>query len=78
MKNKFTPLHIELILHYHCACNPPINQHTAAVCDFTMELEELGLIRHSADSGSGYRCTDKGNVFCEKLCNTVLPVQVWQ
>ena len=78
MSKKFTPLHIELIIHYHCICKPPLNHDAPAVIEFTEELVNLGLINKDGTSGSGYRCTDKGNVFVEKICNTELPVQYWK
>jgi hypothetical protein len=78
MKNKFTPLHIELILHYHCCCNLWPQHDAPAVIEFTDDLLGMGLIVGDRESGSGYRTTERGGKFVEKLCNTEIPVQVWQ
>lgn len=74
---KFTPLHIELMIHYY-AVNEPLKQASApAVISFTADLIELGVIREDKDSGSGYSATDKGSAWVDKICSTPLPVQQW-
>ncbi len=74
----WTPLHIELMIHYRCcACRFP-RSNAPAVIDYTEQLESLGLIRETnTGEGGDYRATEKGEAFLELVCRTPLPQMAW-
>lgn len=75
---RWTPLHIELMLHY-CASNVRHPRaHAPAVADCTKELQKHGLIELTPDeSPVDYAATEKGKAFLELICQTPLPVRAW-
>ncbi len=59
---KTTPLHINLLIHYHCIRNPyPHCLRAPSVIQYTEELLNHGLIAADANP-SGYITTKKGAV----------------
>jgi hypothetical protein len=74
----WTPLHIELMIHYRCsACRFPRSD-APAVIDYTEQLKSHGLIRETTDDETGdYRATEKGEAFLELVCRTPLPQMAW-
>ena len=88
MKNKFTPLHISLLIHIYTRPTEVPHRSAPAVKQFLAELGSLGLIEKNGASLnwepsdrcyeiSGLEITDKGRAFMDKICNTPLPVQAW-
>lgn len=73
---KWTPLHIQLMLHYYAIASAVENSDAPAVLEYTQDLLKHGLIREGHYS-SKYNATEKGEKFVEKLCKTELPKQVW-
>ncbi len=73
---RWTPLHLELILHYRTKAGPFPQAAASAVVSYTKELLAHKLIEPANDK-SGYASTARGDAFVEILCNTPLPVQKW-
>lgn len=77
-----TPLHIEILLWYHCRAEPfairePEHARSTVVRDFRASLMKDNLIYESSTSGSGYTLTDRGKAFIEFILDTPLPVCKW-
>ena len=70
---RWTPLHIELMIHYHCSCAPIINADAPAVIEYTRHLLDDGLIISDEVRASGYTSTTKGEAFVSLLCRTPIP-----
>ena len=73
----WTPLHIELMMHYHCTPVALPNADAPVVVDYTSDLLKHGLIFVDRKCPSGYRSTDKGQAFIALLCRTPLPEMRW-
>ena len=75
MTIRFSPLHLELLLH---AYTKPVPWPDAT--PLTMEYQEhlfaAGLVRFS-NEGTYYECTDKGRAHCKQLLELPLPTQEW-
>lgn len=77
-----TPLHLKILLHYFCSTATVYGSHNHAhatsqsTLDYTAELNTMGLIEPS-DTPSGWKTTDRGDVFCRAVLATPLPVQKW-
>ena len=74
---KLTPLHIKLMIHCYLVSSPINNADAPAVIDHLDELLSYELIYSEPESGSGYKATDRGIAFVDKLCSTELPKQEW-
>jgi hypothetical protein len=74
---KFTPLHIELMLHYYCCCAEFRGADAPAVIEYTGHLEASDLIKSSFPSKAKYCATEMGEAFVKRICNTELPVRTW-
>lgn len=79
MDNKFTPLHIELMLHYHCSCAKLDNADAPSVVEYTQQLSQMGLIEFCKDHelNRAWGSTDKGKAFVEVICNVEVPRLAW-
>lgn len=74
----WTPLHIELMIHYCCSCSPFPRADAPAVIDYTRQLIECGLVEETADDPRrNYRATPMGEAFLELVCRTPLPRLAW-
>lgn len=73
----FTPLHIKLLLHYHCNCDPWPQSDAPAVSDYTQALVYFELVQPDSESGSGYITTERGKAHIKSLLTTPLPRQAW-
>lgn len=74
---RWTPLHIELMIHYRCSPARLTNQSAPAVVDYTADLHAHGLIEDDNSRESGWSATERGEAFIEALCRTQLPEKVW-
>ena len=77
-----TPIHINLILHHHCHCEPysKNNQDHAnsqAVNKFRQDLLDNGILVEDSESGSGYMTTEKGVALVRMLESTPYPKSKW-
>lgn len=77
-KHRYTPLHLQLLLHYHCSAEPyalydSLHANSPAVRSFRYDLEREGLLREDFQSGSGYATTRRGKAFIKTLLTTPLP-----
>lgn len=68
-----TPLHITLLIHYHCIAEK-FHPQSPSASEYTAELLKEGLIE-STDSPSGYQTTSRGKVHIEGLL--ALPFPQW-
>lgn len=71
-ENRFTPLHIRLMLHYRCIAAPyamhdPAHAGSPAVREFRCQLLELGLLVVANDE-VGFGVTLEGERWCDRLC----------
>jgi hypothetical protein len=74
----WTPLHIELMIHYCCSCSHFPRADAPAVIDYTRQLIECGLVEETADDPRrNYRATPMGEAFLELVCRTPLPRLAW-
>ncbi len=76
---QFTPLHIELMVHY-ATSYAQFERHTApTVCDYTEHLVNLGLVESASGESHErtWRATDRGVAFLEMICKTPLPRLAW-
>lgn len=67
-----TPLHIELVLHYHAIPEQHPRHNAPAVIKYTRDLLAVGLIEEHS-SASGYTTTLRGEAYIRMLLNTPLP-----
>lgn len=70
MKPCFTPLHIELMLHFSTS-DAPFHQPSPVAEDYTSDLIDKGLVQKTA---YGHGVTSAGRAFIDLLCSTPLPV----
>lgn len=70
---RWTPLHIELMLHYYTTSVPHPNIHAPAVLDFTDDLLKLDLIERTKETKSGFKVTKHGKVWADAICSTPIP-----
>jgi len=71
----WTPLHIKLMLHYFCVCEP-WSRPSSAASAYTKMLVTDGLI--VPDGGaSGYKATPLGTALVEMWCDTPIPVAIY-
>jgi hypothetical protein len=56
---KMMPLHIELMMHYHCSASPFARRTAPAVVAFTQQLLKAGLIVATV---YGYKTTEGGRM----------------
>lgn len=71
---EITPLHIQLMLHYYAIAAPyaehdPAHANSVATRDYTDELIMWDCIAKDNNSPSGYRATNKGHAWVDRLCN---------
>jgi hypothetical protein len=71
-----SPLIIKLMLAYYVSPKPETcfkdgEWNSSAATEGRRWLAENGLVDNSL------RCTEKGNVWCARICATPLPVQQW-
>lgn len=55
-----TPLHISLLIHYHCFHGPPPFREAPAVFEYSEELRSLGFIYPDESRASGFVTSIKG------------------
>lgn len=77
-----TPLHIAILLHYHCVAEPyakhdPEHANSRATTEYRSQLIGLDLIERDDTDVSMYHTTPKGKVLVEMLCATPMPIQKW-
>jgi len=77
-----TPLHIKLLLHHHCRCEPysrhdPDHAESPAVSEYRSELILADILTIDSTSGSGYMTTERGKALVEMLCQTPFPESKW-
>lgn len=77
-----TPLHIGLLLHHHCHCEPysehdPRHAESSAVSEYRKHLILEDLLTVDAQSGSGYMTTERGKALVQMLCDTPYPISEW-
>lgn len=76
----WTPLHIELMIHYRCSAARFARPEAPAVIDYTQELIAHGLVEPVLEPRQyphDYRATEKGEAFLEMICRTPLPRLAW-
>lgn len=73
--SKLTPLHIELLIHYHVSAGPWPRPSVASK-QYTRHLLDWNLIR--ADMGVGYRSTEGGAMLLDAMCALPVPRQTVQ
>lgn len=80
---RLTPLHIDIVLHYHARASDMTNLEAPAVRQYVNELVESGILaprdiglRNMLDHRS-YRLTEKGGVWLDALLSLPFPVQKW-
>ena len=78
MNTIWTPLHIELMLHYYCSCEEYPTADAPSVIEFTGNLEANDLIKSDYPKKNKYCATEKGEAFVQKICNTPLPKRKWE
>jgi len=71
----WTPLHIKLMLHYFCVCEPWERQSKAAT-EYTASLVRQGLIVPD-DGASGYKATPLGAALVDMWCSQPIPVAIY-
>lgn len=76
-----TPLHINLMLHYHTTPAPyaerdPEHANSPAVLSMRAELIKWGLIEPSSD-GTTWCSTEKGSAYVKHLCAVQVPIAQW-
>lgn len=81
MTNEFTPLHLQILLHYHCspeeyAKDDERHRTSEAVKEYTDDLRKLDLIERSVD-GAVFQTTERGNAYVRGICSVPLPIQRW-
>lgn len=77
-----SPLHIQLILHYHISPEPyaqhePQHAKSLAVTEYRAQLLHHGLLEHWADGPDSVKVTERGKVYIEGLRAVPLPIQKW-
>ena len=74
----WTPLHLELLLHYH-ASPEPFPRENSCIIDYRARLMEAGLVASDSDAKASFVITDKGKCYVEMLCSEPLPIpkQIW-
>lgn len=70
-----TPLQIQMMLHYYAIAEPyamrqPEHAGSRSVIDQRMKLINLGLLSVVPETPSGYRPTELGREYVDRLCNT--------
>lgn len=85
MREHFTPLEIQMMLHYYAiaepyACREPLHAGSRAVSEQRGRLLRLGMLE-AADMDewpSGYRVTEKGLVYVKALQSVSEPTARWE
>lgn len=70
----FTPLHIQMLLHYYAIAEPYAirdfaHANSDAVRRFREQLITWGYLRVSDECDSGYRPTAAGTSYIARICN---------
>jgi hypothetical protein len=72
----WSPLHINLMLHYYAICEP-WNRPSPAASRYTDTLVRGGLIVADEGSASGYKATPLGVALVEMWCAQPIPIAVY-
>lgn len=83
-----TPLHLQMLLHYHSRCEPygkhePEHASSPAVAAYRSDLLRAGLIEVDGRApppgveSAGFTTTDKGRFYVDRLCSLPLPEATW-
>lgn len=74
--NMWTPLHINILLHYY-AIPTPLEMRSETWTKYRQDLIDAGLVNPDNVNGSGFRVSDKGDVWVDALLATPLPIKHW-
>lgn len=74
-----TPNSLNVLLHYHCVCEPHPRKDAPAVKQETAHFLRIGIIEAEPNgrNGSGYVTTDKGKAWVDLILATPKPVCMW-
>lgn len=70
---KWTPLHLEIVLHAHSSAGPYPSAHSDAGHEAIQVLLADQLIEATRETPNSYRTTPRGKAFVAMLVNTPLP-----
>lgn len=73
---QLTPLHLDILVHFHSSNEPHPNCNATAVKDYINELVKDCILTPSKDSLS-YFVTGMGEAFLKMLLQTPYPTQAW-
>lgn len=72
------PNEIDVVMHYHCRCDPHPRQHAPAVQEaIEFFLREGILDTAPPDDGRGYLVTKRGEAWIELILSTPMPESAW-
>ena len=77
MKTIYSPNNINVLLHYHCSCEPHPRLEASAVSEALQEFLRIGALVKDDSTGSGYRTTPMGQAWVQALCNVAPPQQAF-
>ncbi len=78
-----SPLQLQILLHYHCCVDdypdltPPAQQefmHRFLRDGYLIRTDQYNQMNAT---GAKYKATEKLHFYCEALCNTPEPRQIW-
>lgn len=76
-----TPLHLEIVMHYHTRGDDMVNLDAPAVKDYVKDLLLTGMLEDtSREAGTlqSYRTTERGKVWLDYLLKVPFPVPSWR
>lgn len=77
MIKRWTPLHLELLLHANKTLDPVPNRYLDVVDEYLKDLMESEMIRYAGDTDNSFVTTPRGAVLVDMLCSTPAPVMRW-
>ena len=78
--DKFTPLHIEILIHYNAISTDYRDGDFSApaVSEYINQMTDAGLLHMFGTNNIKHKITTKGRAVVEYMCNTPIPVQEWK
>lgn len=80
MNTKWTPLHIEIVMHYFCRADRMHNEDAPAVVRFTQGLIEDGILSPrllASETQPQFEVTELGRAFIGSILSTPIPRRVY-